>query len=177
MHLGGYCPGCGGGAGNQSCAIARCSMERGNVQFCWECTEYPCARYDGFDDADSFVPHRNRTHDVAEMRMLGLEAYLARTKQKRAILDALLNGYNDGRRKSFFQTAVYLLPLEELESVMDALDGQPGLAAQPVKERALEAVRLLGEAAKRQEIVLKLNRQLKKKLTPFREQNRPAASR
>ena len=27
MHLGGYCPGCGGGAGNQSCAIARCSLE------------------------------------------------------------------------------------------------------------------------------------------------------
>ena len=24
MHLGGYCPGCGGGDGNQSCAIARC---------------------------------------------------------------------------------------------------------------------------------------------------------
>ena len=22
MHLGGYCPGCGGGAGNQSCAMA-----------------------------------------------------------------------------------------------------------------------------------------------------------
>ena len=25
MHLGGHCPGCGGGAGNQSCSLARCS--------------------------------------------------------------------------------------------------------------------------------------------------------
>lgn len=25
MHVGGYCPGCGGGEGNQSCAFARCS--------------------------------------------------------------------------------------------------------------------------------------------------------
>ena len=34
MHLGGYCHGCGGGAGNQSCAIAKCSLEHGGVQFC-----------------------------------------------------------------------------------------------------------------------------------------------
>ncbi len=67
MHLGGYCPGCGGGAGNQSCAIARCSLEHGGIQFCWECQEYPCSRYDGgFGDGDSFVPpHRNRQQDIA----------------------------------------------------------------------------------------------------------------
>ena len=29
MKLDGYCPGCGGGDGNQSCAIARCSIKRG----------------------------------------------------------------------------------------------------------------------------------------------------
>ena len=45
MHLGSYCPGCGGGAGNQSCALAKCSLEHGGIQFCWECPEYPCPRY------------------------------------------------------------------------------------------------------------------------------------
>lgn len=39
MKLGGYCPGCGGGAGNQSCALARCSLEHDGIQFCWECSE------------------------------------------------------------------------------------------------------------------------------------------
>ena len=73
MQLGGYCPGCGGGAGNQSCPIAKCSLEHGGVQFCWECPEYPCARYAGFDDGDSFVPHRNRQQDIAQARELGLE--------------------------------------------------------------------------------------------------------
>ena len=53
MRLGGYCPGCGGGAGNQSCAIAKCSLEHGGVLFCWECPEYPCSRYEGFDGGDS----------------------------------------------------------------------------------------------------------------------------
>ena len=31
MHIDGYCPGCGGGAGNQSCRIARCSLEHDHI--------------------------------------------------------------------------------------------------------------------------------------------------
>ena len=77
MHLGGYCPGCGGGAGNQSCTIAKCSLEHGSVPFCWECPEYPCPRYDGFDTYDSFIPRRGRTQDIARARAMGLEQYLA----------------------------------------------------------------------------------------------------
>lgn len=162
MCLGGYCPGCGGGPGNQSCAIAKCSLEHGGVLFCWECPEYPCSRYDGFDDGDSFVPHRNRQHDIALAREVGLEAYLVQLEEKRTILDALLAGYNDGRRKTLFNTAVYLLPLEDLQSVMAALNSRPELAEQSVKERALAAVELLQEAADRRDISLKLNKKPKK---------------
>ena len=162
MRLGGYCPGCGGGAGNQSCAMVRCSLEHGGVQFCWECPEYPCPRYEGFDNGDSFVPHRNRTQDIAQARDLGQEAYLARLEEKRAILDALLAGYNDGRRKTLFNTAVYLLPLEDLRSVMAALNSHTELAEQSVKERALVAVELLQGAADRRGISLKLNKKPKK---------------
>jgi hypothetical protein len=35
MKIDNYCPGCGGGAGNQGCSIARCSLEhytRGRTQ-------------------------------------------------------------------------------------------------------------------------------------------------
>ena len=161
MRLGGYCPGCGGGAGNQSCAIAKCSLEHGGVQFCWECLEYPCPRYEGFDDGDSFVPHRNRQQDIAQARELGLEAYLAHLEEKRAILDEFLAHYNDGRRKTLFNTAVYLLPLEDLRSAMAALNSQPELAGQPIKERALAAVGLLQQAADRQGLSLKLNKKPK----------------
>lgn len=162
MHLGGYCPGCGGGAGNQSCVIAKCSLEHGGVSFCWECPEYPCSRYEGFDDGDSFVPHRNRQQDIAQAREIGLEAYLAQLEEKRIILEKLLAHYNDGRRKTFFNTAVYLLPQEDLRAVMAALDQQPELAEQPIKERALTAVALLQQAADRRGVSLKLNKKPKK---------------
>ena len=162
MHLGGYCPGCGGGAGNQSCAIAKCSLEHDRVLFCWACPEYPCSRYDGFDDGDSFVPHRNRQQDIARAREMGLEDYLTQLEEKRAILDELLTGYNDGRRKTLFNMAVYLLPLEDLRSVMVSLDIQPELAGQSIKERALAAVELLQQAANRRGVHLKLNKKPKR---------------
>lgn len=162
MHLGGYCPGCGGGAGNQSCTIAKCSLEHGGVPFCWECPEYPCPRYDGFDDGDSFVPHRNRQQDIAQARERGLDTYLMQLEEKRNILEELLSHYNDGRRKTFFNTAVYLLPLEDLRSVMAALNNRPELDEQAGKERALAAVELLQEAADRRSISLKLNKKAKK---------------
>ena len=162
MHLGGYCPGCGGGAGNQSCAIARCSLEHGGVPFCWECSEYPCSRYDGFDDGDSFVPHRNRQQDIARAREVGVEAYLAQLEERRAILEKLLTHYNDGRRKTFFNTAVYLLPLDELRAVMVDLNSRSELAGQPIQERVLAAVGMLQEAADRRDISLKLNKKPKK---------------
>ncbi|OUP23260.1 DUF3795 domain-containing protein [Gemmiger sp. An194] len=162
MQLGGYCPGCGGGAGNQSCAIAKCSLEHGGIQFCWECPEYPCSRYEGFDDGDSFVPHRSRKQDIASARKMGMEAYLAQLEEKRTVLDALLADYNDGRRKTIFTTAVYLLSLEELRSVLTVLNSQPELAGQPIKERAVAAAELLREAADRQGISLKLNKKSKK---------------
>ena len=162
MHLGGYCPGCGGGAGNQNCSIAQCSIGHGGVQFCWECPEYPCPRYEGFDDGDSFVPHRNRQQDIAQVLELGLAACLAQQAQKRAILDTLLAGYNDGRRNTLFTTAVYLLPIVELRTVMNTLESRPELTGKSIKERALAAVDLLQQAADRHNISLKLRKKPKK---------------
>lgn len=156
MHLGGYCPGCGGGAGNQSCSIAKCSLEHNGIPFCWKCPEYPCPRYEGFDDGDSFVPHRNRQKDISQAQSFGLEAYLDQLDEKRAILDKLLAHHNDGRRKTFFHTAVYLLPLEDLRAVMVALENSPEQAGQSTKERALAAVKLLQEVANLHDISLNL---------------------
>ncbi len=161
MSLDGYCPGCGGGAGNQSCAITRCSLERGGVAFCWQCPQYPCPRYDGFDDGDSFVPHQSRQRDIARARRMGLKAYLAELEEKRAILDALLAGYNDGRRKTLFCTAVYLLPLGELRDVMAALRSRAAPDGQTAKDRAQAAAALLQAAAERQGICLKLRKKPK----------------
>ena len=83
-------------------------------------------------------------------------------EEKRNILAELLAHYNDGRRKTFFNTAVYLLPLEDLRAVMAALDRRPEQAEQHVKGRALAAVERLREAADHRGVSLTLNKKPKK---------------
>ncbi len=53
MKLDGYCPGCGGGDGNQSCAIARCSIKRG-WSIVFSVSLILCENYQTFDVYDSF---------------------------------------------------------------------------------------------------------------------------
>ena len=95
-------------------------------------------------------------------RALGLDAYLAQLEEKRTILEELLAHYNDGRRKTLFHTAVYLLPLEDLRAVITSLSSRPELPGLSTKERALAAVELLQGAAGRRNVSLKLNKKPKK---------------
>ena len=110
MHLGGYCPGCGGGAGNQACAIARCAMQKEDTpMYCSACSEFPCERYAEPDAYDSFITHRNRMQDFMRMHTIGAAAYHKEQLEKIEILKELLSDYNDGRRKTLFTLAVNLL--------------------------------------------------------------------
>lgn len=163
MYVGGYCPGCGGGEGNQSCSIAKCSMQHGNIQYCFACREYSCQKYDKWDEYDSFIPCRSRQKDVDRARRMGINAYITELKEKMKILDRLLNNYNDGRRKTFFDTAVYLLELRDIQTVMDFLENQEGVRELPIKEKALLAVKRFQDLADMRGISLKLSKKPKAK--------------
>ncbi|MDD4849559.1 MAG: DUF3795 domain-containing protein [Gemmiger sp.] len=160
MHIGGHCPGCGGGEGNQSCAIARCGKARG-VEFCIHCGGYPCARYDGIDEYDSFISHLHQKQDLEKLGRIGLDAYRLELEEKVAILSALLEGYNDGRHKSSFCAAVNLLELGHLRAVMETLKAESTPENTPdstPKEKAALASRLLAAAAAAQGVLLKLRK-------------------
>lgn len=155
LKLGGHCPGCGGGAGNQSCAIARCSLEQ-QVSYCHQCGQYPCPRYDGFDRYDSFISLQHRTRDVARFQTLGAEAYHRDLSEKLDILNYFLAHFNDGRRKTLFLTAAARLSLTDLRAVMAELAGLPPELT--LKERAARAAELLQARARSAGVELKLRR-------------------
>ena len=48
MNLAGHCSGCG--VDNQSCKIAKCSIEHGKIEYCFQCTSFPCDKYAHIDD-------------------------------------------------------------------------------------------------------------------------------
>lgn len=141
MHLGGHCGGCG--FGNQSCPIARCSLEHGGDEYCHECPEYPCKRYEHIDEKDSFITHRNQKANLEKVRRIGVEAYNAEQAEKLEILEKLLADYNDGRRKTLFCTVVNLMELKDLKEVLEQAETE--CVGQPLKERAAIIARLLQE--------------------------------
>ena len=163
MHLGNYCPGCGGGAGNQPCAIARCSQKREEVEYCYQCGEYPCAKYEGIDVFDSFIVHRNQLKDLERVKNIGIDAYKSELEEKVEILNYLLNNFNDGRRKNFFCIAINLLELEDVKTVMAQLGTGESLDSMALKEKAVLAVKLFQEMAEKRSIVFKLNKKSENK--------------
>lgn len=156
MLLGGYCGGCGNG--NQSCAIARCGMEQGNIEYCFECKNYPCERYQKTDDYDIFITSLNRRSDLEKARQFGIEAYNLEQSEKVRILDTLLSRYNDGRKKTLFCAAVNLLELDELREALGQIEERAGIEMLPIKEKSAFVAGLLKDMAARKDISLKLRK-------------------
>lgn len=158
MYFGHYCPGCGGGEGNQPCAIARCSRNHGNIEYCFLCKEYPCSQYEDIELYDSFITHRNQKKDMERAARIGLEAYHREQREKAEILNHLLTHYNDGRHKSFFSLAVNLLEVSALSEIIIALDEDTKNSGLSAKEKAKAAETSLKAHAKSSDVVLKQNK-------------------
>ena len=162
MHINKYCPGCGGGDGNQSCAVARCAIEQKAGEFCSQCSRFPCKRLEKIMEYDSFLPHSQMLQDLKRAEEVGLDAYRKQLEERRAILDQLLADWNDSKRKSFFCLAVYLLELDGLcrafGEILEAGSGEV-----PIKEKALTAAAALKAEAQKQGVTLKLNKRPKER--------------
>lgn len=161
MLLGGYCGGCGNG--NQSCGIARCSIhrrnaEQGRVEYCTECSEYPCERYRRIDEYDSFITHKRRKLDLAKAQQMGADAYTLELLEKKKCLDYFLSFCNDGRRKTLFLLAANLLELSDLQGVMEEVCGEKARDLPTVKERAAYVAGAFQKIAESRNILLKLRK-------------------
>ena len=161
MRVGGYCPGCGGGAGNQGCASARCAREKPGVEYCFQCAEFPCAHYDGISEYDLFVTHRNQMENLERAQRDGLDAYRAEQREKAAALALLLDRCNDGRRKTLFCQAANLLELDDVRRAMERIEPVAVDDAVPLRERAAFAADTLKGLAAERGIDLRLRKKPK----------------
>ncbi|MDL2234264.1 DUF3795 domain-containing protein [Ruminococcaceae bacterium OttesenSCG-928-L11] len=153
------CPGCAGEGfltKHPTCGVLSCSQRKG-LEYCYQCEEYPCKKYDGADQSDSFITHLNQFRDMERARALGIEAYQTELDEKIAILEDLRTEYDDGRCKNLFCMAVNLLEMQDVRSVMEqiARETQPG---QPKKEKSAVAVRLIRNMAEQRGISLRLRK-------------------
>ncbi len=140
----------------ETCPRVPCSIRHGNLQYCFECPEYPCKHYDGFDSYDTLVLHRNQRKDMQKAKDIGIGAYLAEQRQKVGLLDRLLKSYDDGHSLVFFCSAVNMLSVDDMRSMIDKADSETeGMA---VPERAEHIENMLRAFADRNGIRLRSNR-------------------
>lgn len=104
---------------------------------------------------DFFLPGQKRNWTLEQVRQTGVDVYIEDLSQRMAILDQLLEKYNDGRRKSLYTAAACLLPLSELQYILETLDSRK---EEPLKDAAKAAAALLQEAADRLHLSLKLRK-------------------
>jgi len=155
------CPGCGGPdfhLKHPSCAVITCSKKHGNVEYCYQCSAYPCERYSRTGEKDSFITYRNVIDDFARAKSDGVDQYMTELQEKTEILEFLLGTYNDGRRKSFYCIAVNLLPLPDLREIMTEIQEKTAAPDIPPKEQIEEIVRLFEVRAASRNISLKLRK-------------------
>ena len=133
-------------------------MEHDGVEYCFQCGEYPCSKYEHIDDYDSFITHGNQKADMKKAHQIGMEAYNAEQEEKACILDILLAGYNDGRKKTLFCVAVNLLDLQDLQAVLRQIEDRADLEMLTLKEKSAFAAWLLMAAAAKNNIELKLRK-------------------
>ncbi len=139
---------------NQSCSIAKCSLQHENIQYCFRCETYPCGKYESIDEFDSFIAHRHQKQHMEKFREPGIELYSAEQHRKKVLLNHLLNTYNDGRKKTMFCAAVNLLELDDLENIINELD--KNALHLSLREKAAYAASLFQETAAAKNITLKL---------------------
>lgn len=155
MRLGGHCPGCG--SGNRACKAARCGMDH-DVEYCFQCGDYPCAIYKHADDYDSFITHKNQKADMEKASKIGIDAYNAEQTEKVRLLNMLLSKYNSGREKTLYCLAVNLLDIDDIKGVLEQASKYNDSEEFPIKEKAAYVSKLLRQLAQQKNIELKLKK-------------------
>ncbi len=65
------------------CAVFSCSEEKG-VEFCCDCADFPCERYQPYADRASEVPHNLKMYNLGLIKKLGSEKFIKKyAKQTR----------------------------------------------------------------------------------------------
>lgn len=156
------CPGCGG-AGfhlkHPSCTVITCNRKHDNVEFCFQCSLYPCERYKKPNNVDSFITYKNVLADFADAKK-DLSHYKQVLNEKINILNLLIDRYNDGKRKSYYCIAVNLLSLEDLKVIMNRAKTKIDKQDLSIKEKVTSIIDLINKHAQKKGIVLELRKQL-----------------
>jgi hypothetical protein len=154
------CPGCGGPdfhLKHPTCAVITCNKKHDDVEFCFQCSSYPCERYLKQKKADSFISYRNVLVDFKKSKE-DIAKYKTELNGKVKILKYLIAHCNDGKKKNFYCVAVNHLKLSDLKNIMDQIDKQIKSKDVGSKNKIEIVVDLIEKMAKKENVELRLRK-------------------
>ena len=118
------CPGCAGPDfpnKHPSCSFITCCVKRQGLEACGECAEYPCAKFKSDEDyeqapeSSSYPSYRKLVSNQRFIREHGIEAFITQQARRMALLKTMLDGFDDGRSKSYYCRLAGTADIDALE--------------------------------------------------------------
>ncbi len=150
------CPGCGGPGfleKHPSCSFITCCVKKKGLEACGQCPEFPCPKFESEEqyereESSSYPPARNVLPNLRFIRERGLVEFIRRQGKRIALLETMIDRYDDGRSRSFFCRAAALLDPEGLKRCLEkAKKATAGSGTSDVAHRAKVLREMLAEAA------------------------------
>jgi hypothetical protein len=143
------------------CPFITCAVKKRQIEFCWECKENEkCARWRNHRRAgrkhDSFVCYQKLEDNIAFIRQKGVKAFERREQAREKLLSEMLQGFNDGRSKTYYSIAATVMEIEELKTALSRAACRAGGLGMKEKSKILHA--LLDDRAERRHYRLKLRK-------------------
>lgn len=154
------CPGCGGPGfpeKHPSCAVMGCSIKHGSIDYCCDCSDYPCKKYEKPSEKDSFASYCKVIENFKESKK-DRQKYLRELEGKYAFLQKLLKEYNDGRLKNFYCIVVNNMGYEDLSKLMETIQNNNELNDFYDKEKAKQAAKIIKKRAEELGVICELRK-------------------
>ena len=135
-------------------------MKKG-IEFCWDCEKNTvCEKWNKHREVskvgDSFVCYQKLEDNISFIQKNGVEDFEKEQLIREKLLKEMLQGFNEGRSKTFYCIASTILEIEELKKTLSQAKKQSeGLN---IKEKSKILHQLLKNIAERKNYYLKLRK-------------------
>jgi hypothetical protein len=119
------CPGCGGpdfSNKHPSCSFITCCVKKRKLEVCAECSDFPCSKfktdeeYQQLKESSSYPSSKVVMLNLNSIKERGIKTFIDQQKKRMKLLERMIEGFDDGRSRSFFCKAACLHSLAGLES-------------------------------------------------------------
>jgi len=164
------CPGCCGPDffnKHPSCGHITCCVKKKNLEVCAECNDFPCQKFDswfGNEAYDSFVTHKKTEPNLYFIKKHGVEKFIEQQKERIKFLKDMLEGFNEGRSRSFYCIAAALLSVDDVKKSIDSAKKEVktlDIKNDDVKSKAKTLRKIIQDVADKKGIDLKLRKATK----------------